>query len=51
MTYNNLALSYIEIGLYEKAYDIFLIMLKINKQNSLATKNIIFFLTLLIQKI
>lgn len=41
ITYNNLAISYIELGLYEKAYFCFLEILKINKESSLAKKNLI----------
>ena len=41
LTYNNLAISYTELGLYEKAYFCFLEILKINKESSLAKKNLI----------
>ena len=43
-TYNNLAISYTELGLYEKAYFCFLEILKINKESSLAKKNLIYLL-------
>ena len=44
MAYNNLAISYIEIGLYEKAYINFIKTLNINKENYFAKKNLIYLL-------
>ena len=51
IAYNNLAISYIELGLYEKACSNFLELLKINKNNFLLRKTLFIFLTLLNQKI
>ena len=50
IAYNNLAISNIEIGMYQACQN-FLKILAINKNNYFAQKNLIYILNLLIQQI